>query len=323
MIALARGLLLALALGVAADAASAESYPARPIRLVVPFPPGGPSDFFARGLGNAMKSFIDQPVIVDNRSGAAGMAGADNVAKSPPDGYSVVLGSPGSMIVSPSIADTAPFDIFRDFTPVVLVVTVPEAVVVIAKLGLHTLPEFVSYAKAHPGKLNMASTGSGGMPHLAGELLKREAGFQALHVPYRGAAPAVNDLLSGQADFMFADLPVLMPHLDSGKLIGLALGSNHRSPARPDLPTTVELGFPTVLADNWYGLFVPAATPPDAVAKLSQAASAALKDPELQANYLKFGGHAEGMAGAEFAAFVKNEATKWTTLAKAVGAKPD
>ena len=317
-----RALAVVLALALPA-AASAEPYPARPIRLVVPFPPGGPSDFFARGLANTMKKFIDQPIVIDNKSGATGIVGAENVAKSPPDGYAVLLGSPGTMSVAPSISETLPFDVFRDFVAITLVVKVPEAVVCIPKLGVTTLPEFVAYGKANPGKLTMASAGSGGIPHLAGELLKREAGFDAVHVPYRGAAPAVNDLLAGQVDFMFADLPVLLPHLEAGKLIGLALGSARRSPSRPDLPTTVELGYPGVTADNWYGLFVPAATPPDIQATLHKAVVAALNEPELQALYAKQGGEAAPMTQAAFAEMVRVEAAKWGSLAKSVGAKFD
>jgi tripartite-type tricarboxylate transporter receptor subunit TctC len=318
-----RALVLAAALALPAPGIAAENYPARPIRLVVPFPAGGPTDFFARGLANAIKPFLDQPLVIDNKSGATGIVGADNVAKSPPDGYAVLLAGPGTMVVAPSIADSLPFDVFRDFAPITLVVRVPEAVVCIPQLGLPTLGAFVAYGKAHPGKLTMASAGSGGIPHLAGELLKREAGFDAVHVPYRGAAPAVNDLLAGQVDFMFADLPVLLPHLDAGKLVGLALGSAHRSPSAPALPTTAELGYPTVTADNWYGLYAAAATPPAILAKLHTAVVAALGDPALQALYAKQGGEAAGTPQAEFAAFLRTEAAKWGTLAKTVGARID
>ena len=319
-----RTLVLALVVASALPTlASAETYPARPIRVVVPFPPGGPSDFFARGLANALKAHLDQPLVIENRSGATGIVGADNIAKSPPDGYSVLLGSPGTMVVAPSISEHVPFDVFRDFVAVTLVVKVPEAVVCIPKLGVKTLPEFVAYAKAHAGKLTMASTGSGGVPHLAGELLKREAGFDAVHVPYRGAAPAVNDLLAGQVDFMFADLPVLLPHIQAGSLVALALGSAKRSPSRPELPTTAEAGYPGVTADNWYGLFLPAKTPPEVQAKLHDAVVAALQEPELQAMYAKQGGEASPMTQAAFDAFVHSEATKWGGLAKAVGAHID
>jgi tripartite-type tricarboxylate transporter receptor subunit TctC len=260
--------------------------------------------------------------VIDNRSGAAGVAGADNVAKSAADGYSILIASPGSMVIAPAIAPTqVPYDTMRDFACITQVVSVPEAMVVTPKLGVKTLAEFVALAKSKPGTLNMASTGSGSMPHLAGELLKREADIDALHVPYRGAAPAVNDLLAGQVDFMFADLPILVPHIEAGKLIGLALGTAQRSPALPDLATTVELGYPKVLADNWYGLFAPAQTPPEVQKKLYEVVVAALNDPELQAMYAKQGATARTTPPGAFAAFVKSEGEKWGGLAKAVGAK--
>jgi tripartite-type tricarboxylate transporter receptor subunit TctC len=302
--------------------AGAQSWPQKPIRLVVPFPAGGPADFFGRGLSNALKTRLDQPVVIDNRSGAGGIAGAENVANAPSDGYSLLIASPGAMVIAPAIApQQVPYDTMKAFAFITQVVSVPEAVVVTPKLGVKTLQEFVALAKSKPGTLNMASTGSGSMPHLAGELLKREAGIDALHVPYRGAAPAINDLLGGQVDFMFADLPILVPHIQAGKLVGLALGTAQRSSALPDLATTVELGYPKVLADNWYGLFAPAATPPEVQKKLYDVVVAALADPELQAYYAKQGAIARSTPWGEFAGFVKSEGAKWGGLAKDVGAK--
>ena len=303
-------------------ARAAETYPTRPVHLVVPFPPGGPADFFGRTLGNALHKQLDQAIVIDNRSGLGGIVGADTVAKAAPDGYTLLLASPGAIVIAPAIMNKMPYDTFRDLAPITEVVAVPEAVVVIPKLGVKTLAAFVAYAKVHPGQTNMASTGSGSMPHLAGELLKREAGIDALHVPYRGAAPAVNDLLAGQVDWMFADLPVLIPHIKSGALIALALGSGERAASLPDLPTTAEAGYPKVLADNWYGLFAPAATPPDILRTLSATATAALKDPELQATLAKQGAlAAKPMTADAFTAFVKSEGEKWGGLAVAVGAK--
>jgi tripartite-type tricarboxylate transporter receptor subunit TctC len=314
--------LLALALLAAVDTRAAEPYPTRPIRLVVPFPAGGPADFFGRSLANTLHQRLGQPIVIDNRSGGGGIVGTDNVAKSAPDGYSLLLASPGSIVIEPAITNQMPYDTFRDLAPIALVVSVPEAVVVIPKLGVKTLAAFVAYAKAHPAQTNMASTGSGSMPHLAGELLKHEAGIEALHVPYRGAAPAVNDLLAGQVDWMFADLPILIPHIKSGALIALALGSAERAASLPDLPTTAEAGYPKVLADNWYGLFAPAATPPEIRHTLNAATNAALQDPELQAVLAKQGAvAAKGMTEDAFTAFVKAEGVKWGGLAVAVGAK--
>lgn len=306
---------------IAAAASAADAYPTRPIRLVVPFPPGGPADFFGRALGNALNQQLGQPIIIDNRTGLGGVVGTENIAKSAPDGYSLLLASPGSIVIAPAITPKMPYDTFRDLAPITLVVAVPEAVVVIPKFEVKTLAEFVTYAKAHPGQTNMASTGSGSMPHLAGELLKREAGFEALHVPYRGAAPAINDMLAGQVDWMFADLPILIPHIRSGALIALALGSAQRAASLPDLPTTAEAGYPKVLADNWYGLFAPAATPPDILQKLNAITTAVLKDPALQAVLAKQGAVAKGMAADAFTSFVKSEGEKWGGLAVAVGVK--
>jgi tripartite-type tricarboxylate transporter receptor subunit TctC len=311
-----------LAAFMSAGVRAADAYPTRPVRLVVPFPPGGPADFFGRSLGSFLNRQLGQPIVVDNRGGLGGIVGTENVAKSAPDGYSLLIASPGSIVIAPAIQTKMPYDTFRDLAPITLVVSVPEAVVAVPKLGVKTLAEFVAYSKAHAGQLNMASTGSGSMPHLAGELLKREAGIDALHVPYRGAAPAVNDLLAGQVEWMFADLPVLMPHIKSGALIPLALGSTERSASLPDLPTTAEAGYPKVLADNWYGLFAPAATPPDILKKLHDATLAALQEPDLQAVLAKQGAvAAKPMTQEAFTSFVKSEGEKWGGLAVAVGAK--
>lgn len=322
---LATGVSILMALLVAPGAlrAQASLYPAKPIRLVVPFPAGGPADFIGRALANTLRPLLNQTVVIDDRGGASGIAGTDNVAKSRPDGYSLLISSPGSLAIAPSIADSMPYDPLRDLAPISLVVTVPEVLVAIPKLGVRTLPEFVAYAKAHPGGLNMASSGSGSMPHLAGELLTREAGIKAVHVPYRGAAPAVNDLLGGQVDFMFADIPILMPYLQSGQLIGLALGSAHRAPALPDLPTTAEAGYPNALADNWYGLFAPAGTPREIIQTLNQAVVAALKDPALRDLLAKQGAQAAGGSPEALGAFLRSETNKWGSLAKDVGARLD
>jgi len=316
------GLAALLAIASAAQA-QAPSYPSKPIRLVVPYPAGGPADFFGRSLANALRPRLDQTVVIDNRSGATGTAGTDNVVKSPADGYSLLLNSPGSLAVAPVLAEAIPFDAFKDLAPISLVVVAPEAVVASPKLGVRDLAAFVAYARAHPGKLNMASAGSAGMPHLAGELLQREAGFTAIHVPYRGAAPAVNDLLSGQVDFMFADLPVLVPHLESGALIGLALGSDHRAPILPALPTTVEAGYPGVIVENWYGLFAPAATPRDIIVKLNAAVAAALDDPALRDLLARQGAQAAASSPAALATRLRADAVKWGGLAKAIGARLD
>jgi tripartite-type tricarboxylate transporter receptor subunit TctC len=313
-------LLTALALAAVTTAVQAQAYPSKPIRLVVPFPPGGPADIIGRTLANKMSSSLGQQVIVDNKGGAGGVIGVENVVKSPPDGYSLLLGSPGATAIAPTLTKL-PYDVEKDLVPLTQVVSVPEVVVAIPKLKIKTLPELVAYAKANPGKVTFASSGNAGMPHLAGELLKREAGIDITHIPYRGAAPAVNDLLGGQVDVMFADIPILLPHINSGKLVALALGSEKRAPSLPNLPTTGEAGLPRVLANNWYGLFVAGGTPKEITVKLTQAAIAALKSDDVRETLAKQGAIVVGSTPDEFNAFLRAERTKWGTVAKTAGVK--
>ncbi len=313
-------LLAALALATVTGAVQAQAYPSKPIRLVVTFPPGGPADIIARTLANKMSSILGQQVIVDNKGGAGGVIGVENVAKSPPDGYSLVLGSAGATAVAPSITKL-PYDVEKNLVPLTQVVSVPEVVVAVPKLGIKTLPELVAYAKANPGKVSFASSGNAGMPHLAGELLKREAGIDMTHVPYRGAAPAVNDLLGGQVDVMFADIPILLPHINSGKLVALALGSEKRAPSLPNLPTTGEAGLPRVIANNWYGLFVTGGTPKEIAAKLTQAAITALKSDDVRETLAKQGAIVVASTPEEFNAFLRAERAKWGAVAKTAGIK--
>jgi tripartite-type tricarboxylate transporter receptor subunit TctC len=318
------GLLLCLlTLGAVPTAAQTPAYPTKPIRIIVPYPAGGPADFFARALAGKLSPLNGQPIVIENRGGAAGTTGTDSVVKSPPDGHTLVLTAGASLIVAPVIAEVRPYDVFKDLATITLVAKVPEAVVVIPTLGVKTLPALVAYAKSNPGKVNFASAGNGGLPHLAGELLKREAGIDIVHIPYKGAAPAVNDLLGGHVEMMFADLPALLPHIQSGALIGLALGSAQRAPMLPDMPTTAEAGFPSVIADNWYGLLAPAATPRDIIALLNRGAVAALHEPELKEVLAKQGAVAVGDTPEAFLAFMHQEAERWAPLAKAVGAKLD
>jgi tripartite-type tricarboxylate transporter receptor subunit TctC len=313
-------LLAALALAAVTGAVQAQAYPSKPIRLVVTFPPGGPADIIARTLANKMSSILGQQVIVDNKGGAGGVIGVENVAKSPPDGYSLVLGSAGATAVAPSITKL-PYDVEKNLVPLTQVVSVPEVVVAVPKLGIKTLPELVAYAKANPGKVSFASSGNAGMPHLAGELLKREAGIDMTHVPYRGAAPAVNDLLGGQVDVMFADIPILLPHINSGKLVALALGSEKRAPSLPNLPTTGEAGLPGVIANNWYGLFVTGGTPKEITTKLTQVAITALKSDDVRETLAKQGAIVVASTPEEFNAFLRAERAKWGAVAKTAGIK--
>jgi tripartite-type tricarboxylate transporter receptor subunit TctC len=231
--------------------AVAQGFPNKPIKLIVPFPPGGPNDIIARVVGQKMSEILGQPVLIDNRGGAGGVLGTDAVAKASPDGYTIAITSAGALAISTSMQQKLPYDSLKDLKPVTLVATVPELLVVATSVPAKSMSELIALAKAKPGQLNFASSGPGSMPHLAGELLKISAKINIVHVPYRGAAPAVNDLLGQQVQMVFLDLPVLLPQVKTGKLRPIAVGSKTRVPTLPDVPTTAEVGLPEVRAENW------------------------------------------------------------------------
>src|SRR5262249_55184266 len=256
--------------------APAQDYPSRPIRLVVPFPPGGPNDIIGRVVGQKMQGLLGQLIIIDNRAGAAGTLGTDNVAKSEPDGYSIAIASAGALAISTALQEKILYDPHKDLAPITLVAKVPEVLVASTTVPVANVKELVALAKAKPGSINYGSTGPGSMPHLAGELLRTSAQIDIVHVPYRGAAPAVNDLLGHQVDIIFVDLPVLLPELQAGAIKPLAVGSRQRVKWLPDLPTMSEIGYPQIEADNWYGMVAPARTQRAIVMKLHAAAVAAI-----------------------------------------------
>jgi tripartite-type tricarboxylate transporter receptor subunit TctC len=304
-------------------AAFAQDYPTRPIRLIVPFPAGGPSDLFGRLLGIKLTESLGQQVVVENRSGVGGVTGVDVVARSAPDGYTIGLSSAGALAIMPFMMSKMPFDWEKDLAPLTLVARVPEVLVVNPALKVKTLKDLVDYARANPGKLNFGSSGTGSIAHLAIELLKTEAHIDLVHVPYRGAAPAVTDLLGGQVQLVAFDVPVLLPHIRAGALHALAVTSQTHAPSLPEVPTTAEAGFPSVLSDNWYGLIAPAATPPAILNKIHAAATAALSSDDLKAQYAKQDAAASPTTPAEFAAFVRTEQAKWKPIVAATGAKFD
>src|SRR5258705_864035 len=275
--ALATGLSVLLA----PASAAAQDFPNKPIRLIVPFPAGGPNDIIARVVGQRMSELVRQPVLIDNRGGQAGVLGTDAVAKANPDGYTIRITSASSLAVSPSM-EKVPYDARKDFAPVTLVVTVPEMLVGASNIPANNMDELVALAKEQPGKLNFASAGVGGLPHLAGELLKLTARIDIVHVPYRGAAPAINDLLGQQVQMTFLDLPVIFPHIKAGTLRPIALGAPKRAPTAPDVPTTAEVGMPDILIENWYGMVAPAKTPTNIVAALNRIANEAMADPSVK-----------------------------------------
>jgi tripartite-type tricarboxylate transporter receptor subunit TctC len=301
--------------------AKAQEYPSRPIRLVVPFPPGGPNDIIGRVVGQKMQELLGQTIIIDNRPGAGGALGTDNVAKSEPDGYSIAIASAGALAISTSLQEKILYDPLRDLAAITLVARVPELLVASTTLPVANVRELVALAKAKPGTINYGSTGPGSMPHLAGELFRSSAQIDIVHVPYRGAAPAVNDLIGHQVDIMFLDLPVLLPQIQVGAIKPLAVGSRLRVKTLPDLPTMSEIGYPQIEADNWYGMVAPARTPRAIVLKLNAAAVAAMKAPEVQEKLASQGAILIGNTPEEFAAYVASEIQKWAKVVQAAGIK--
>ena len=299
-------------------AARAQDFPNRQIRLIVPFPAGGPNDIIARLVGQRMSELLKQTIIIDNRSGQAGVLGTDVVAKAAPDGYTIGIVSASSIVINPTMEKVA-YDPNKDLAPVTLVTTVPEMLVVATSVPANNMTELVALAKAQPGKLNFASAGVGGLPHLAGELFKLTAKIDIVHVPYRGAAPAINDLLGQQVQMVFLDLPVILPQIQAGKLKPIALGARQRAPTAPEVPTTAEVGMPDLLIENWYGMFAPGGTPGKIVATLNQAANEAMNEPSVKARLAEQGLTVAGDTPEQFRVFIDSETSKWAKVIKDAG----
>lgn len=302
--------------------AGAQDFPSKPIRLVVPFPAGGPNDIIARAVGQKMSDILKQPVLIDNRGGQGGVLGTDTVAKAEPDGYTIAITSAGALAISPSMQNIA-YDPLKDLAPVTLVAKVPEMLVVATSVPANNMKELIALAKAQPGKLNFASSGPGSLPHLAGELFKLLAKIDIVHVPYRGAAPAVNDLLGQQVQMVFLDLPVLLPQVQAGKLKPIVIGTDKRVASAPDVPTTVEAGLPDLQTENWYGMVAPGKTPPHIVAALNKAAVEAMKDPDIVAKMSAQGATLVGDTPEQFRAFLDSEIKKWAKVIKDAGVKTE
>jgi len=304
-----------------AQANAQQTFPSKPLTLVVPFPAGGPADIFGRNLAQGMTGPLGQQVVVENKSGAAGVTGIDFVAKAGTDAHVMGLMSASAGAIMQSLMPKMPFDPAKDIAPLVLVVRVQEVFAVNSKLGIGDLKSFIAYAKANPGKITCGSAGTGGITHLAIELLKRETGTDLLHVPYRGAAPATNDLLAGTVDTVLLDISILLPHVRSGAIKILAVTSDTRPPLLPDVPTMRELGYPKVNSDNWYALVSPGAASAEARKKIFEAASAALKTRELIDAYAAAGGVVGGGTSAELLAFLRQEGVKWAEVVKSANVK--
>jgi tripartite-type tricarboxylate transporter receptor subunit TctC len=311
-------LLTGLSLLLSPALAAAQDFPSKPIRLIVPFPAGGPNDIIARVIGQRMSELLKQPVLIDNRGGQGGVLGTDAVAKAPPDGYTIAISSAGALAISPSMEKVA-YDTRKDLQPITLVAKVPEMLVVATNVPAKDMNELIALAKAQPGKLNFASSGPGSLPHLAGELLKLTAKIDIVHVPYRGAAPAVNDLLGQQVQMVFLDLPVLLPQVKAGGLRAIAVGAPQRVPTAMEVPTTAEAGMPDLLIENWYGMVAPAGTPAAVVATLNRVAIEAMRNPAVKEKLASQGAELIGDTPEHFRGFIDDEIKKWEKVIKDAG----
>ena len=306
---------LAFAAGILAAAAISlpafgQAYPSRPLRMVVPFPPGGPTDITGRTLAQKLSERWSQPVVVENRPGAGSIIGTEIAAKSAPDGYTILLGS-NSIALQPLLQSKLPYDPQRDLAPVILAVRIPNVLIVHPSVPANTLAEFIALAKAKPATINYASVGNATGPHLFGELFRGITGVDIVHVPYKGTAPAVNDLLAGQVQALFDSLATALPNIRAGKLRALGVTSLQRSKSAPDIPTISEAGAPGYEATGWFGVLVPTGTPADIIAKMNAELGAILKQPDVEERFLKFGAEGGGGTPEQFAAFIRAEQEKW------------
>ena len=317
------GLMVGMLVAACVSAAFAQPFPNKPIRIVVPFPAGGTTDVLARAAAQKLSDTLGQPAVVDNRPGAGGNIGAELVAKSPPDGYTLLMGTVGTHAINPALYPKMPYDHIRDFAPVILVAGVPNVLVVNPALPVNSVSELVAYARANPGKLNFASSGSGTSIHLSGELFKTAAGLSMTHVPYKGSAPALMDLIGGQVQLMFDNLPSALPQIRAGKLKALAVTSRERAPALPDVPTIAESGFPGFEASSWFGLLAPAGTPPPVIATINAEVAKWLASLDAKEKLLAQGANAAGGTPEDFARHIAAETAKWQKVVKESGAKVD
>lgn len=308
---------------IASGPSLAQVYPAKPIKLVIPFPPGGPLDLTGRAIGQKLQEAWGQPVVVENRPGAGGNIGADAVAKSAPDGYTLVMGALSTHAVNPHLFTKMPYDALKDFAPITLVAITPNVLVVNPAVPANNVKELVALAKASPGKLAFASGSNGSAGHLAGELFKTLAGIDIVHVPYKGGAPAMQDLLGGQVQFMFDNLANSMAQIKAGKLKAFAVTTAKRSPFAPELPTMAEAGVTGFDISTWYGILAPAHTPPDIVRKLNAEIVRILNSDDMREKLKIQGAEPAPTSPEEFAAFIRAEWTKYAKIVKDSGAKVD
>lgn len=309
----------------AGQMAVAQNYPTRPIKLIVGFAPGGGTDYVARSVGQRISEGLGQPVIVENRPGNSGVVGHQLVAKAPNDGYTLVVAAAGAMTIAPNLAATKPFDPVKDFEPIALAAVSPFVLVVNPSVPARNLSEFTALAKASPGKLNFASSGTGGAPHLAGELYKAMAGVNIVHIPYKGLAPALTDVLGGQTQAVFADIGLTLKHIEAGTLRPIAVTGSGRFALLPQVPTMAEAGLAGYRAQTWYGFAAPAGTPAAVVKRLHAEISKALASPELRAQFAKQGLKTPDASAtpADFGALIREDDSKWAKLIKSAGIQPN
>jgi tripartite-type tricarboxylate transporter receptor subunit TctC len=307
----------------AAGGAFAQSYPNKPIRFVVPFPPGGPADILSRIIGQSLAETWSQQVVIDNRAGAGGNIGAEIVAKAPPDGYTLLMGFVGTHAINASLYRDMPFDPVKDFEPVGLVAMVTIILVVHPSVPVKSVKELIALARARPGELTFGSPGNGTPQHLAGELFNTMAGVKTGHIPYKGAVPALNDLLGGRLSMIFSSMPPALPHVNAGKLRALGVTSAARSPAAPDVPTIAQSGLPGYEVINWYGVLVPAKTAKDIVGKLNTEIVRIMNLPAVKERLAAQGAESYTSTPGEFADYIRKESEKWAKVVKFSGARID
>jgi tripartite-type tricarboxylate transporter receptor subunit TctC len=315
----AQGLALGLLVGALAwlPNAGAQEYPTKPIRLVITYPPGGNTDLVGRALALKLGEFMGQQVVVDNRGGAGGVLGSMITAQSAPDGYTIMLGTSAGMVINPLLSRKLTYDPVKDFAPVSMVVIVPQLLVINPQLPVKNVRELIAFAKAKPGYLNAGSSGVGTPNHFGTELLKWLAGVDIVHVPYKGGAPALTDLLGGQIQMAFSSVPAVLPHIKAGRLVALGVGSAKRSPALPNIPTIAEAGVPGYEYTTWYGIFAPAKTPRTLIARLNAEIVKAMETPDIKDRFTALGGDPDPETPEELRAYMANESAKWAKIIKA------
>jgi len=318
----ARKVLSALLLFGAAHTTFAQ-YPARPIRLVVPFPAGESVDATARLVGQSWSAALGQQILVDNRGGAGGTIGSEAVAKSAPDGYTLLWGNVGPLAIGPSLYQKLGYDVAKDFEPVSLVATLPFVLFASPALPSKSVIDLLAYARAHPGEINFGSTGVGSGLHLIGELFKSEAAIQIVHVPYKGVAQALPEMMSGKVQIAFNTIPAFLPHVKSGRLKALVITATLRSPLLPDVPTTPEVGLPGVLGASWHAVVAPAGTPREIVSRLNRTLVGTIAAPEIRSTLVAQGAAPVGSTPEDLRTFMREEAVKWARVVQSSGARAD